>query len=134
MILLVLNQGDSEARSAGDESRSPPSLTRTGTVGEISPYHSLTGPSPSANESLSSREKMANLEGILRQLRVERARAESGLQRLDQAISAIQSLGATSSTSLKRGRGRRTLSPDDMQEVCGTNVPDPRILQPRCTG
>jgi hypothetical protein len=83
-------------------------------------YHSLTGPGLSAlhyNESAVIEGEMLNLSSVIQQLREEQARAQSGLQRLDQAISAIESLGTTTSTHLKRGRGRRTLSADARRRI-----------------
>ena len=60
---------------------------------------------------------MANFEPVLQQLREERTRTQSELKGLDQAISAIESLGTATSTHLKRGRGRRALSPDARERI-----------------
>ncbi len=61
---------------------------------------------------------MTNLDAVLQQLRAEQARAQSELDRLDQAISAIEGLSTkTTSTRLKRGRGRRTLSADARRRI-----------------
>jgi|KBSMisStandDraft_5_1062788.scaffolds.fasta_scaffold1561469_1 hypothetical protein len=60
---------------------------------------------------------MASLDAVLQQLRQERTRTQSQLDGLDQAISAIESLGVPASTHLKRGRGRRTLSPDVRRRI-----------------
>jgi hypothetical protein len=57
---------------------------------------------------------MADLEAVLQQLREERARAQSELSRLDQAISV---LGAPSGSGAKPSRGRRTMSADARKRI-----------------
>jgi hypothetical protein len=54
---------------------------------------------------------MANLQGALQQLRVERKRAEEEVQKLDHAILAIEGiLGRSSGTSRNSGRPGRVVS------------------------
>ena len=61
--------------------------------------------------------QMTNFDAVFQQLREERHRAQSELERLDQAITAIESLGTTNPTGLKRGRRRRTLSPEARRRI-----------------
>lgn len=90
------------------------------TFRRLGSHYSVEPPSPyspRATMILLKRGQMVSLNAVIQQLWEEHTRAQSELKGLDQAISAIESLGITVSTQLKRGRGRRTLSPDARRRI-----------------